>query len=165
MRCPSSLWLCSLFALLSTANASVVISSPDACAIQAWVRAPDLDPGEIIPGQVRVKTKGSCNPILEYSVILRFKERVWAKIAYLHSLQFRQCPFHSNFIFFPSENPVSNQLKGRNLSIFWVTIFRHSNGKSNGTAQKEDSLDQFVKVLKPVYGTDTLKRCILPCGF
>ncbi|GJJ13137.1 hypothetical protein Clacol_007387 [Clathrus columnatus] len=67
-----------LFWVVNTRSLNSV--SPDPCHIDAWVRAPDLDPGQVIPGQVRIKTNGTCDPISEYSLILRFKERAWVKL-------------------------------------------------------------------------------------
>ncbi|KIJ63105.1 hypothetical protein HYDPIDRAFT_134871 [Hydnomerulius pinastri MD-312] len=53
---------------------------PTSCRVGAWVRAPDLVPGEIIEGDARIKLEGECPDVESYSLGLRFKERVFWKI-------------------------------------------------------------------------------------
>ncbi|KAF9223374.1 hypothetical protein BS17DRAFT_767251 [Gyrodon lividus] len=53
-------------------------SSP--CSVRAWVRVPDLVPGESIEGDTRIKLEGDCPNVESYSLGLRFKERMFWKI-------------------------------------------------------------------------------------
>jgi hypothetical protein len=86
MRCLAS----PFFYFLPLVTASLGTSQPEApnepldvdadlCNVTAWVRAPDLDPGQIIQGQVRIKTNGNCDHVASYSLGLRFAERAWVK--------------------------------------------------------------------------------------
>ncbi|KAF8840064.1 hypothetical protein BDN67DRAFT_969106 [Paxillus ammoniavirescens] len=56
------------------------VSSSTPCLVRAWVRAPDLVPGEIIEGDTRIKLEGDCPSVESYSLGLRFKERLFRKI-------------------------------------------------------------------------------------
>ena len=49
------------------------------CRARAWVRAPDLEPGEILQGDVRIKLDADCSDVSSYSIGLRFMERSWVK--------------------------------------------------------------------------------------
>ncbi|KIJ63017.1 hypothetical protein HYDPIDRAFT_113523 [Hydnomerulius pinastri MD-312] len=44
------------------------------CRVRAWVRAPDLVPGEIIEGDARIKLDGDCPEVESYALGLRLKE-------------------------------------------------------------------------------------------
>ncbi|KAF9226272.1 hypothetical protein BS17DRAFT_776967 [Gyrodon lividus] len=50
------------------------------CRVQAWVRAPDLVPGEVIEGDARIKLEGACPKVQSYSLGFRFKERIYSRI-------------------------------------------------------------------------------------
>ena len=54
-----------------------IVESP--CRTRAWVRAPDLVPGQVIQGDVKVKLEGACEDVLSYTLRLRFAERAWVK--------------------------------------------------------------------------------------
>jgi hypothetical protein len=49
------------------------------CRARAWVRAPDLEPGRVIQGDVKVKLDGECGDVSSYTLRLRFVERSWVK--------------------------------------------------------------------------------------
>ena len=49
------------------------------CSARVWVRAPDLEPGQVVQGHVKVKLDGSCDEVSSYSLGLRFAERSWVK--------------------------------------------------------------------------------------
>jgi hypothetical protein len=49
------------------------------CRARAWVRAPDLGPGRVIQGDVKIKFDGSCDEVSSGSLGLRFAERSWVK--------------------------------------------------------------------------------------
>jgi hypothetical protein len=49
------------------------------CRARVWVRAPDLEPGQVVQGHVKVKLDGSCEDVSSYSLGLRFAERSWVK--------------------------------------------------------------------------------------
>ncbi|KAF9226256.1 hypothetical protein BS17DRAFT_868082 [Gyrodon lividus] len=55
-------------------------SSSTPCRVRAWVRAPDLVPGEILEGDTRIKLEGDCPSVESCSLGLRFKERIFWKI-------------------------------------------------------------------------------------
>ncbi|KAG0708003.1 hypothetical protein DFH29DRAFT_844028 [Suillus ampliporus] len=47
---------------------------------QAWVRAPDMVPGDVIAGDVKVKLIGPCPDAESYALALRYKEKIFWKI-------------------------------------------------------------------------------------
>lgn len=49
------------------------------CRARAWVRAPDLEPGKVIQGDVKVKLDGPCEEVESYTLKLQFSERSWVK--------------------------------------------------------------------------------------
>ncbi|OJA10098.1 hypothetical protein AZE42_07535 [Rhizopogon vesiculosus] len=58
------------------------------CRGRSWVRAPDMVPGDVIAGDVKVKLDGPCTDVESYALGLRFKERVfwklrWASFAHI----------------------------------------------------------------------------------
>ncbi|KAG2358487.1 hypothetical protein BDR07DRAFT_1489379 [Suillus spraguei] len=53
---------------------------PSQCQAHAWVRAPDMVPGEVIAGDVKVKLSGPCNDAENYVLGLRYKEKVFWKL-------------------------------------------------------------------------------------
>jgi hypothetical protein len=71
-----------LLPLASIAHKTVVGGSVTACDVQAWVRAQDLAPGEIIHGDIKIKFAGECD-VEAASLGLRFKERSAVKFAYV----------------------------------------------------------------------------------
>jgi hypothetical protein len=50
------------------------------CQVQAWVRAADLVPAELVRGEVKVKTSGDCDDAISYELGLRFRERSAFKV-------------------------------------------------------------------------------------
>lgn len=50
---------------------------PSQCQARAWVRAPDMVPGEVIAGDVKIKLSGPCTNTKSYALGLRYKERVF----------------------------------------------------------------------------------------
>ncbi|KIK44192.1 hypothetical protein CY34DRAFT_802892 [Suillus luteus UH-Slu-Lm8-n1] len=54
--------------------------APSQCHARAWVRAPDMVPGEVITGDVKVKLSGLCTGAESYTLGLRFKEKVFWKL-------------------------------------------------------------------------------------
>lgn len=51
------------------------------CTLRGWVRAPDLSPDQVIPGEARLSANGSdCGEIAGWAVGLRFKERAIVKL-------------------------------------------------------------------------------------
>ncbi|KAG2053072.1 hypothetical protein BDR06DRAFT_486880 [Suillus hirtellus] len=52
-------------------------SVPSQCQARAWVRAPDMVPGEVIAGDVKIKLSGPCTDAKSYVLGLRYKERVF----------------------------------------------------------------------------------------
>ncbi|KAF8512471.1 hypothetical protein JB92DRAFT_3117084 [Gautieria morchelliformis] len=77
--------LCSVVALLELSTVAVAadpstesdIVTP--CRARAWVRAPDLEPGQVVQGDVKVKLDGVCEEVSSYTLGLRFAERAWVK--------------------------------------------------------------------------------------
>ncbi|KIJ63026.1 hypothetical protein HYDPIDRAFT_113541 [Hydnomerulius pinastri MD-312] len=67
--------------LASTISASEAEASEHElpCRVQAWVRAPDLVPGEIIEGDARIKLDGDCPEVESYALGLRLKEASLSK--------------------------------------------------------------------------------------
>ncbi|KIJ63036.1 hypothetical protein HYDPIDRAFT_41307 [Hydnomerulius pinastri MD-312] len=71
---------------IGVVNAQLADQSPDLkhpqnqCGVRAWVRAPDLVPGQIIEGDARIKLEGDCPEVESYSLGLRYKERVFWEI-------------------------------------------------------------------------------------
>ncbi|KAG2062698.1 hypothetical protein BDR04DRAFT_1112065, partial [Suillus decipiens] len=53
---------------------------PFQCQARAWVRAPDMVPGEVIAGDVKIKLSGSCMDAESYALGLRYKEKVFWKL-------------------------------------------------------------------------------------
>ncbi|KAG1741429.1 uncharacterized protein EDB91DRAFT_328571 [Suillus paluster] len=55
--------------------------APYQCQAHAWVRAPDMVPGDVIAGDVKIKLQGPCTDAAEsYTLGLRYKERVFWKL-------------------------------------------------------------------------------------
>jgi hypothetical protein len=50
------------------------------CHGRGWVRAPDMVPGDVIAGDVKVKLNGSCTNVESYALGLRYKERIVWKL-------------------------------------------------------------------------------------
>ncbi|KAG2135331.1 hypothetical protein DEU56DRAFT_807650 [Suillus clintonianus] len=50
------------------------------CQARAWVRAPDMVPGDIIAGDVRIKLSGPCTDVESYVLGLRYKENIFWKL-------------------------------------------------------------------------------------
>ena len=50
------------------------------CQGRAWVRAPDMTPGDVIAGDVKVKLLGPCTDAESYTLGLRYKERIFWKL-------------------------------------------------------------------------------------
>ena len=83
MRIPA---LCSVVSLLELSTVVAAASAPSAesdtvtpCRARAWVRAPDLVPGQVVKGDVKVKLDGACEEVSSYTLGLRFAERSWVK--------------------------------------------------------------------------------------
>lgn len=54
--------------------------APSQCQARAWVRAPDMVPGEVITGDAKVKLSGLCAGAESYTLGLRYKEKVFWKL-------------------------------------------------------------------------------------
>ncbi|KAG2135328.1 hypothetical protein DEU56DRAFT_949282 [Suillus clintonianus] len=54
--------------------------APAQCRARAWVRAPDMVPGDVIAGDVMVKLSGPCTDVESYALGLRYKEKVFWKL-------------------------------------------------------------------------------------
>lgn len=54
--------------------------APSQCQARAWVRAPDMVPGEVIAGDVKIRLSGLCADAESYTLGLRYKERVFWKL-------------------------------------------------------------------------------------
>lgn len=51
------------------------------CTLRGWVRAPDLSPSQVFPGEARLAANGSeCGDIVAWAVGLRLKERAIVKL-------------------------------------------------------------------------------------
>ncbi|KAH7916551.1 hypothetical protein BJ138DRAFT_995536, partial [Hygrophoropsis aurantiaca] len=50
------------------------------CRVRSWVRAPDMTPGTVIQGDVKILLDEACPEVESYTLGLRFKERVFFKI-------------------------------------------------------------------------------------
>ncbi|KAG0708004.1 hypothetical protein DFH29DRAFT_994630 [Suillus ampliporus] len=50
------------------------------CRAHAWVRAPDMVPGDVIAGDVKIKLSGPCPDAESYALGLRYKERIFWKL-------------------------------------------------------------------------------------
>jgi hypothetical protein len=81
-------WL-SLALVLAAAHATFTDSSlqfnepGDAlqqCQGRAWVRAPDMVPGDVIAGDVKVKLIGPYTDAESYTIGLRYEERIFWKL-------------------------------------------------------------------------------------
>ncbi|KAG2064707.1 hypothetical protein BDR04DRAFT_1122396 [Suillus decipiens] len=55
-------------------------NAPSQCQALAWVRAPDMVPGEVITGDVKIKLSGPCIDAESYTLGLRYKENVFWKL-------------------------------------------------------------------------------------
>ncbi|KAG1729731.1 hypothetical protein EDB19DRAFT_2027683 [Suillus lakei] len=55
-------------------------NAPYQCRASAWVRAPDMVPGDIIAGDVRIKLNGPCTDAESYVLGLRYKEKIFWKL-------------------------------------------------------------------------------------
>jgi hypothetical protein len=82
-------WLSLVLVLANSAAAFTELPSPkckepaDApsqCQASAWVRAPDMVPGEVIAGDVKIKLSGPCTDAESYTLGLRYKEKVFWKL-------------------------------------------------------------------------------------
>ncbi|KAG1750799.1 hypothetical protein EDB19DRAFT_1904196 [Suillus lakei] len=76
-------WLSLVLLVLATSVAAFTdpsLESKDQCRARAWVRAPDLVPGAVIPGDVRIKLSGPCPDAESYALGLRYKERIFWKL-------------------------------------------------------------------------------------
>ena len=71
-----ALFKLSVIGVAATGDAGVRDKS---CRARAWVRAPDLDAGQVVQGDVKVKLDGACPEVLGYTLKLRFAERSWVK--------------------------------------------------------------------------------------
>ncbi|KAG2346355.1 hypothetical protein BDR05DRAFT_779625 [Suillus weaverae] len=54
--------------------------APSQCQARAWVRAPDMVPGEVIAGDVKIKLSGQCIDAKSFMLGLRYKEKVFWKL-------------------------------------------------------------------------------------
>ncbi|KAG2131368.1 hypothetical protein DEU56DRAFT_456901 [Suillus clintonianus] len=50
------------------------------CGARAWVRAPDMVPGDVIAGDVRIKLSGPCTKVKSYVLGLRYKEKIFWRL-------------------------------------------------------------------------------------
>ncbi|KAG2341274.1 hypothetical protein BDR05DRAFT_965775 [Suillus weaverae] len=51
------------------------------CRAHAWVRAPDMVPGDVIAGDVRIKLNGPCADAESYGLGLRYKEKIFWRLS------------------------------------------------------------------------------------
>ncbi|KAG1741431.1 uncharacterized protein EDB91DRAFT_1130369 [Suillus paluster] len=54
--------------------------APSQCRAHAWVRAPDMMPGDVIAGDIKIKLNGPCPDAESYALGLRYKERIFWKL-------------------------------------------------------------------------------------
>jgi hypothetical protein len=82
-------WLSLVLVLANNAAAFTELPSPECkepadapsqCQASAWVRAPDMVPGEVIAGDVKIKLSGPCTDAESYTLGLRYKEKVFWKL-------------------------------------------------------------------------------------
>ncbi|KAH7916555.1 hypothetical protein BJ138DRAFT_1052409 [Hygrophoropsis aurantiaca] len=69
--------------ILTQSTGSVHNGKPDLqpdCRARSWVRAPDMIPGAVIRGDVKILLDGDCPEVESYALGLRFKERILFKI-------------------------------------------------------------------------------------
>ena len=71
-------WLSIALVLAASRAAFVEPSqkSQSSCRGHAWVRAPDMVPGDVIGGDVKIKLIEPCTDAESYALGLRFKERI-----------------------------------------------------------------------------------------
>ncbi|KAG0708013.1 hypothetical protein DFH29DRAFT_562133 [Suillus ampliporus] len=56
--------------------------APSQCQVHAWVRAPDMVPGDVIAGDVKIKFHESCTDTAEsYTLGLRYKEKMFWRLS------------------------------------------------------------------------------------
>ncbi|KAG1868525.1 hypothetical protein F4604DRAFT_914418 [Suillus subluteus] len=65
---------------LPTPRSKEPSDAPSQCQARAWVRAPDMVPGEVIAGDVKIKLRGPCTGAESYTLGLRYKEKVFWKL-------------------------------------------------------------------------------------
>ncbi|KAF8512479.1 hypothetical protein JB92DRAFT_271314 [Gautieria morchelliformis] len=71
--------LASLSTIAATADTGDPHGTKPDCRVRAWVRAPDLEPGQVLQGDVKIKLDGACSDVSSYGIGLRFMERSWVK--------------------------------------------------------------------------------------
>ncbi|KAG1779470.1 hypothetical protein EV702DRAFT_103564 [Suillus placidus] len=75
------IWAASILAFTDTSTESKEPSiAPYQCWASAWVRAPDMVPGDIIAGDIRIKLSGPCTDAESYVLGLRYKEKIFWKL-------------------------------------------------------------------------------------
>ncbi|KAH7919071.1 hypothetical protein BV22DRAFT_1134108 [Leucogyrophana mollusca] len=86
MRTSGKIYQCGLLFLAAAAfvvgdsnDFNAVDPLPD-CRAQSWVRAPDMAPGIVLEGDVKISLDGNCPEIRSYTLGLRFKERIFIKV-------------------------------------------------------------------------------------
>ncbi|KAG1859524.1 hypothetical protein DFJ58DRAFT_875232 [Suillus subalutaceus] len=78
-----ALVLASNVAALPSPQSKEPSDAPSQCQARAWVRAPDMVPGEVIAGDVKIKLSGPCTGAKSYTLGLRYKEKVFWKLRQL----------------------------------------------------------------------------------
>jgi len=68
------------FTLLRSPQSKDPSNAPSQCQAHAWVRAPDMVPGEVIAGDVKIKLSGPCTGAESYTLGLRYKEKVFSRL-------------------------------------------------------------------------------------
>ncbi|KAG0708012.1 hypothetical protein DFH29DRAFT_562124 [Suillus ampliporus] len=84
MRRCISLALVLAASVVASTDASLESKEPSnaspQCRAHAWVRAPDMVPGDVIAGDVKIKLSGPCPDAESYALGLRYKERIFWKL-------------------------------------------------------------------------------------
>ncbi|KAG2135299.1 hypothetical protein DEU56DRAFT_981165 [Suillus clintonianus] len=92
---------------------------PPQCWAQAWVRAPDMVPGDVIVGDVRIKLNGpACADVESYGLGLRYKEMIFWKLrpeSKYSSMDSTRDVLRARMPFQHSGNPHYNELPLRAL--------------------------------------------------
>ncbi|KAG2135309.1 hypothetical protein DEU56DRAFT_396632 [Suillus clintonianus] len=92
---------------------------PPQCWAQAWVRAPDMVPGDVIAGDVRIKLNGpACADVESYGLGLRYKEMIFWKLrpeSKYSSMDSTRDVFRARMPLQHSGNPHYNELPLRAL--------------------------------------------------
>ncbi|OJA09806.1 hypothetical protein AZE42_10939 [Rhizopogon vesiculosus] len=137
----------------------------DQCQGRAWVRAPDMVPGDVIAGDVKVKLIGPCANAESYALGLRYKERIFWKlrqqdaplpktpeVKYEHTI-----PANSNSDLFQVRVPGSNAPEYKYNKTEWMAYQESFENKDLWTVHEEERVAFEIKTtIVSAVGADTL---------